>query len=129
MNVSILAENVTSSTVTVNWMEVNEQTDFNISYRVFYQPVSGPYDHLVNGEKRRRQLGQELIFITDFTDPPGTLTNLNGSVTYRIQVAAIARAQYSSQKLIGDRSEPPIPVNTAVGSELSHASRYNINYL
>ena len=124
-NVSILD---TSSTVTVNWAEVNEQTDFNISYRVFYQPESGPYDHLVSGDRRRRQLDQELIFRMDFMNPPGTLTNLNGSVTYSIQVAAIVRSKYSNYELIGNQSEP-IEVNTSVGSKFSHTPRGNIYYL
>ena len=95
-------------------MEVDEQEGVNISYRVFYQPVQGPYGPTASGN-RRRQLDQE--FTMDFTGPPGTLTNLNGSVTYNIQVAAIACALYSNQTVIGNRSEA-IMINTSTGSKL-----------
>ena len=86
----------------------------NISYRVFYQPVRGPYDLISSSNRRRRQLYQE--FTMDFTGPPGTLTNLNGSVTYNIQVAAIARALYSDQEAIGDRSKAMV-ITTLTGSK------------
>ena len=96
-------------------MEVDKQAGVNISYRVFYQPVQGPYGPIASGNRRRRQLDQE--FTMDFTGPPGTLTNLNGSVTYKIQVAAIARALYSDQRVTGNRSEA-IMIITSTGSKL-----------
>ena len=114
-NVSVPDENVPSSEVTLDWVEVDEQEGVNISYRVFYQPVQGPYGPIANGNRRRRQLDQE--FTMDFTGPPGTLTNLNGSVTYNIQVAAIAHALYSDQTVIGNRSEA-IMIITSTGSKL-----------
>ena len=114
-NVSVPDENTSASTITVNWMEADEKTGFTFSYIVFYQPVSGPYGPIVSGNRRRRQLNQE--FAMNFTESPGTLTNLNGSVTYRIQVAAVACAL--NQKLTGNRSIA-IMVNTSVGSKLSH---------
>ena len=40
----------------------------------------------------------------NFTETSGTLTNLNGSVTYRIQVAAVTA--FNGQEVIGDRSDP-----------------------
>ena len=70
---------------------MNKLGQSTISYIVFYQPVRGPYGPIVSGNRRRRrQLNQN--FTMNFTGPPGTLTNLNGSVTYSIQVAAVAYA-------------------------------------
>ena len=113
-NVSVPDENISPSTLNVDWIEVDEQEGVNIFYRIFYQPVQGPYGSIASGH-RRRQLDQE--FTMDFTGPPGTLINLNGSVTYNIQVAAIARALYSNQTVIGNRSEA-IMIITSTGSKL-----------
>ena len=96
-------------------MKVEEQIGVNISYRIFYQPVQGPYGPISSSNRRRRQLHQE--FTMDFTGPPGTLTNLNGSVTYNIQVAAIAHALYSDQEAIGNRSVATV-ITTLTGSKL-----------
>lgn len=104
-------------------MKVDEQDGYNISYRVFYQPVSGPYGPIESVSRRKRQLSEE--FTIDFTGPSGTLTNLNGSVTYKIQVAAVARALYSYHEMIGNQSEA-IMVTTLVGGKLSHRE---ISYL
>ena len=95
-------------------MEVAEPTGVDISYRVFYKPVRGPYGPISSSYRRRRQLDQK--FTMDFTGPPGTLTNLNGSVTYNIQVAAIARALYSDQEAIGNRSKALV-ITTLTGSK------------
>ena len=108
-------ENTSSSSITVNWMKLDEQAGFTISYIVFFKPVSGPYGPIVSNNRRRRQLNQE--FTMNFTGPPGTLTNLNGAVTYSIRVAAVACAL--NEKLIGNLSMPII-VNTSVGSKRSH---------
>ena len=113
-NVTVPTENISSSAATVNWVKLDEQTGFTISYIVFYQPVSSPYGPIVSGNRRRRQLDQK--FRMNFTGPPGTLTNLNGSVMYSIQVAAVACAL--NEKLIGNLSMP-ITVNTLVGSKQS----------
>ena len=102
-------------------MEVEEPTGVNSSYRVFYQPVRGPYDPISSSYRRRRQLDQE--FTMDFTGPPGTLTDLNGSVTYNIQVAAVARALYSDQEAIGNRSDVMV-ITTLTGSKLPQINIY-----
>ena len=109
-------------------MEVEEPTPtgVNISYRVFYQPVRGPYDPISSSNRRRRQLHQE--FTMDFTGPPGTLTNLNGSVTYNIQVAAVARALYSDQEAIGNRSEALV-ITTLTGSKLQQINNSTSVYI
>lgn len=123
-NVTTSVENVSFSAITVNWVELDEQTGFNISYIVFFQPLSGPYGPIVSGNRMRRQLNQG--FTMNFTRPPGTLTNLNGSVTYSIQVAAVACAL--NEKLIGNLSMP-IMVNTSVGSKLLHTQKLNVSYV
>ena len=109
-------ENISSSAITVNWVKFDEQTGSTISYIVFYQAGSGPYGPIVSGNwRRRRQLNQK--FTMNFTGPPGTLTNLNGSVTYSIQVAAVACGL--NEKLIGNLSMATL-INTSVGSKRSH---------
>ena len=105
-------------------MKLGEKTGFTISYIVFYQPVSGPYGPIVSSNRRRRQLNQE--FTMNFTEPPGTLTNLNGSVTYRIQVVAVACAL--NQKLIGNRSMA-VMVTTSIGSKVSYIETFCITYV
>ena len=96
-------------------MEVDEQIGFDTLYTVFYQPVAGPYGPIASDNTRKRQLEQEEEFAMNFTSPPGVLTNLNGSVTYKIQVVAIVHAINSDQILIGNRSIP-LMVTTSVGS-------------
>lgn len=117
LNVGVPKENISSSTLTVYWMEASEQIGFNITYIVFYQPVNDPYGPIVSDNKRRRQVTEEGEFTMNFARSPGTLTNLNGSVTYKIQVAAIACALNGDQKLTGNRSIA-VMVNTSVGSKL-----------
>ena len=107
-------------------MKVEEQIGVNISYRIFYQPVRGPYGPTASSSRRRRQLDQE--FTMDFTGPPGTLTNLNGSVTYNIQVAAVARALYSDQEAIGNRSEALV-ITTLTGSKLQQINNSTSVYI
>ena len=50
----------------------------------------------------------------NFTETTGTLTNLYGAVTYRIQVAAVTI--FSGQDIIGDRSAA-IEMTTLEGSK------------
>ena len=71
-------------------------------YRVFYLPVRGPYGPIMVSNRRKRQSAEAGEFIMDFPGNTGTLTNLNGSVTYRIQVAAVTTFDYD--EVIGDRS-------------------------
>ena len=49
----------------------------------------------------------------NFTGTTGTLTNLYGAVTYRIQVAAVTK--FNGQHIIGDRSAA-INMTTLEGS-------------
>ena len=82
---------------------------------MFYLPVSGPYGPIVTSNRRKRQLAQDGEFAMDFTGTSATLTNLNGSVTYRIEVSATAL--HNGVALIGRRSAPQ-NFTTREGSEL-----------
>ena len=80
--------------LTINWREPDIPNGVFSHYTVFYLPVSGPYG--------QRKLAQDGEFAMDFTGTSATLTNLNGSVTYRIEVSAIAL--YNGIELVGDWS-------------------------
>ena len=83
-------------------MGINNTISNFIGYRVFYLPVRGPYSEIVTSNRRKRQSAQAGELAMDFTGTTGTLANLNGSVTYRIQVAAVTT--FSDDEVIGDRS-------------------------
>ncbi|XP_065904644.1 receptor-type tyrosine-protein phosphatase S-like isoform X2 [Dysidea avara] len=93
---------ISSSMLTIYWMEPNVPNGMIVRYTVFYLPVSGPYGPIIISNRRKRQLPQDGEFSVDFTGTSGTLTNLNGSVTYRIQVSAIAL--HNGTELLGNRS-------------------------
>ena len=71
-------------------------------YSVFYLPVSGPYGPIMANNRRKRQSAQPGESFMDFNAASGTLTNLSGLVTYRIQVAAVT--VFNDDEVIGDRS-------------------------
>ena len=93
---------VTSSEFTLTWMDIGMTSSNFRHYIVFYLPVRGPYGPIMASNRRKRQSVQPEGFIMNFTGTTGTLTNLNGSVTYRIQVAAVTT--FDSDEVIGDRS-------------------------
>ena len=99
--------------LTINWMEPDVPNGVITHYTVFYLPVSGPYGPIMTSNRRKRQLAQDGEFVMDFTGTSGTLTNLNGSVTYRIQVSPIAL--FSGMVLMGDRSNSTL-ITTPEGS-------------
>ena len=85
-------------------------------YRVFYLPLSGPYGPIMASNRRKRQSSVRPGELTmDFNEASGTLTNLNGLVTYSIQVAAVT-ALNNGQDVIGDRSVP-IEMTTLEGGK------------
>jgi len=86
----------------ITWMEPEVPNGVITHYTVFYLPVRGPYGPIMTSNRKKRQLAQDGEFAMDFTGTSGTLTNLNGSVTYRIQVSAIAL--HNGAELIGTRS-------------------------
>ena len=75
-------------------------------------PVRSPYGPIMASNRRKRQSAVAGEFIMDFPGNTGTLSNLNGSVTYRIQVAAVTT--YDDDEVIGDRS-PSILLTTLEG--------------
>ena len=101
-DVTVRNESVTSSMLTLTWMEIS-LTNSNVTnyYTVFYMPVRGPYDSIM---RRKRQSTQAVEFSMNFTGTTGNLTKLNGSVTYRIEVAAVI--MFNEQLVTGDRSAP-----------------------
>ena len=99
----VTTQSISSSMLTINWMEPDIPTGVITHYTVFYLPLSGPYGPINTSNRRKRQLAQDGEFTMDFTGTSGTLTNLNGSVTYRIQVSAVALTN-----IIGDRSSETV---------------------
>ena len=71
-------------------------------YRVFYLPVRGPYGPIMVSNRKKRQLVQAGELFMDYNEASGTLTDLNGAVTYSIQVAAVTT--FNDNEVIGDRS-------------------------
>ena len=67
---------------------------------------------LVIGERDNQHKLERLTM--NFTGTTGTLTNLYGAVTYRIQVAAVTT--FIGQEVIGDRSAA-VEMTTLVGSK------------
>ena len=99
-------------------MEVNLTTSLFSHYTVFYLPVRGPYGDIMASNRRKRQSAQAGELTMNFTGTTGTLTNLYGAVTYRIQVAAVTT--FNGQEVIGDRSTA-IEMTTLEGSKQMHA--------
>ena len=58
-------------------------------YTVIYSPVRGPHGPTIASNRRKRQSAQAGKLTMNFTGTTGTLTNLYGAVTYRIQVAFV----------------------------------------
>ena len=113
-DVTVRNESITSSTLTLTWMEISLTNSEFINYTVFYLPVSDPYGPIMASNRRKRQSAQAGELTMNFTGTTGTLTNLYGAVTYRIQVAAIATL--NGQEVIGDRSAAN-QVDTIEGGE------------
>ncbi|XP_065914678.1 protein sidekick-1-like isoform X2 [Dysidea avara] len=109
----VTTQSISSSMLTINWMEPDVPNGVITHYIVFYLPVSGPYGPIITRNRRKRQLAQDGEFAKNFTGTSGTLTNLNGSVTYRIQVSAFAL--YNEMELGGDRSIVEL-ITTSEGS-------------
>ena len=113
-DITIHDESVTSSTFTLTWMEISvTRSDFS-HYTVFYLPVSGPYGPIMASNRRKRQLAQAGELTMNFTGTTGTLTNLYGAMTYRIQVAVVGK--FNGQEVTGGRSAA-IKMTTLEGSE------------
>ena len=105
---------ITSSEFTLTWMDIGTTSSNFRHYRVFYLPVRGPYGPIMASNRRKRQSVQAGELTMNFNGTNGTLTNLNGAVTYRIQVAAVTT--FNGQEIIGDRSTA-INMTTLEGSK------------
>ena len=88
-------------------------SDFS-HYTIFYLPVSGPYGPIMASNRRKRQSALPGKLTMNFAGATGTLTNLYGAVTYRIQVVAVTT--FNGQDVIGDRSTA-IEMTTLEGSK------------
>ena len=113
-NVTVPNESITSSTLTLTWMEISLTSSIFSHYTVFYLPVRGPYGPIMASNRRKRQSAQAGELTMNFTGTTGTLTDLYGAVTYRIQVATIVIL--NGQEVIGDRSAAN-EVDTLEGGE------------
>ena len=104
-DVTIPNDTVTTSILILSWMMPNLANSVLIHYTVFYLPVSGPYGPIMASNRRKRQSAQAGELTMNFTSgTSGTLRGLNGSVTYRIQVAAVVTLNVNGQVVTGDRS-------------------------
>ena len=93
-------------------MEISlTNSDFS-HYTVFYLPIRGPYGPIMASNRRKRQSARTGELTMNFTGTTGTLTDLYGAVTYRIQMAAVATL--NGQEIIGDRSNA-VQVTTLEG--------------
>ena len=115
--VTIPNDFITSSSLSLNWMDITMTNGVLSHYTVFYLPVSGPYGPIMTSNRRRRQPAQDGELTMNFNGIAGTLTNLNGSVTYRIQVAAVV--MLNGEEHIGDRSAA-MEITTLKGGEQLH---------
>ena len=100
--VEVTNESITSSGLMLFWMDISMTSSNFRHYRVFYLPVSGPYGPIMASNRRKRQSAQPGESFMEFNEASGTLTNLNGLVTYSIQVAAVTT--FNNDEVIGDRS-------------------------
>ena len=121
----VTAKSTSSFMLTVNWMEPDVPNGVISHYTVFYLPVSGPYGPIMTSNRKKRQLAQDGEFAMDFTGTSATLTNLNGSVTYRIEVSA--SALYNGIELVGDRSSA-VMITTNEGGDSWLANYVSICY-
>ena len=89
-DVAVHNESIMSSGLTLTWMPITLTNSILRHYTVFYLPVSGPYGPIMASNRRKRQSAQAGELTMNFNGTTGTLTNLSGAVTYRIQVVAVA---------------------------------------
>ena len=101
-DVTVHNQSVSSSTLTLTWMEISLTNSEFSHYTVFYLPVRGPYGPIMTSNGRKRQSTQDGELTMNFTGTTGTLTGLYGAVTYRIQVAVVTIS--NGQEITGDRS-------------------------
>lgn len=106
---------LSSSMLTVSWVEPYIPNGVISYYTVFYLPVNNTYGPITES-MRKRQLVEDGEFKANFNESPGTLANLNGSVSYMIQVSAVA--VFNGVELFGDRSMTTIGTTAEGGNVL-----------
>ena len=111
-DVTVHNESVSSSSLTLTWMEISLTNSEFSHYTVFYLPIRGPYGPIMTSNRRKRQSTQDGELTVNFTGTTGTLTGLYGAVTYRIQVAVVGIL--NGQEITGDRSAV-IEITTSEG--------------
>ena len=113
-DVTINNEMISSSTLTLTWMEISLTNSEFSHYTVFYLPIRGPYGPIMTSNRRKRQSTQDGELTMNFTGTTGALTGLYGAVTYRIQVAIVGIL--NGQEITGDRSDE-VQVTTLEGGK------------
>ena len=101
-DVAVRNESITSSTLTLTWMEISLTNSEFSHYTVFYLPVRDPYGPITTRRRRKKQSAQDGELTMNFCGTTGTLSGLYGAVTYRIQVAVVTIS--NGQEIMGDRS-------------------------
>ena len=114
IDVTVRHNTITPSGATLTLMAVNLTNSAFSHYTVFYLTLRGPYGPITASNRRNRQSTQAGELTMNFTGTTGTLTNLYGAVTYRIQVAVVAIL--NGQEIIGDQSTA-IEVTTSEGGK------------
>ena len=109
---------MTSSTLTLTWMEISLAISNFSHYTVFYLPVRGPYGPIMTSNRRKRQSTQDGELTMNFTGTTGTLTGLYGAVTYRIQVAVVGIL--NGQEITCDRSDAVQATTLENGKQTSY---------
>ena len=122
----VIAQSISFSMLAINWMKPDVPNGVISHYTVFYLPVSGPYGPIMITNRRKRQLAQDGEFAMNFIGTSATLTNLNGSVIYRIGVSAIAL--YNGIELVGNRSSA-VMITTNEGGNSWLANYVSICYI
>ena len=102
-------------------MEISLTNSMFSHYTVFFLPVKGPYGPIMVSKRRKRQSAHAGELTMNFTGTTGTLTNLLGAVTYKIQVAVTGT--FNGQEVTGDRSDA-IEMTTLEGSEQVYTYQY-----
>ena len=115
-DVTVRNESLTSSTLTLTWMDISLTISEFSHYTVFYLPVRGPYGPIMTSNRRKRQSTQGGELTMNFTGTTGTLTGLYGAVTYRIQVAIVGIL--NGQEITGDRSDAVQVITLEGGKEI-----------
>ena len=99
---SMTTNSISSSTLTLSWIGSSASQGAITHYVVFYLPINGPYGPIYIDDQSEGLEERDKEFSINTSTTIVTLSNLNGSVTYRIQVSAVAL--FNGIELTGMRS-------------------------